>query len=687
MKNTPTSVASPTSQEALNSLLITAAENPLGEAQDENGLTQTVSELLDRGANVNAATSDGVTALMIAALNGHTETVDKLLARRASVNAVESNGYTALMIAAQNGHTEIVAQLLVQGADVDAVTSYGATALIYAALNGHTEIVAQLLVQGADVDAVTSNGATALILAAEYGHTETVAELLDRGVDVNAAAPGDGSTALMIAAQNGHTKTVAELLDRGANIDAARSDGITALIFAAQNGRKETVTELLDRGADVNAARSDGSTALMLAAQNGHKETVSTLLKTLSQTTDEEVRRHVARTITDIARTPAGEQLFATEETKTALLKILSETTDEEVKKGLRPLITVLIPQLQLEAAIESYKTINPDQSVPRPEAIKTLLGRFLTEEIGQRRESQQEPIEETLEKIATSTKPVLEAFVKEPNHLKWADEIAKAYALDGCVNQPVAGWLEISAWLPIAQAPETTDKIEASKHLRVLEKMNNYVIKKLAKEAELRRNAGEVVHSTMAGVEVEAGNALFREVHKKLLLNEDISKPWLGVPNSIAYEATITPWLTKEKIEEAYEEAKETLRQDPEEVASYLARSHHSRTWSLVAFPKELEEIDREYAGRMESLSGNSAEDSEKMISLAKEKEDAVIQAIIDLSEAPFKDRGKGAEAAAEEEDVTPRGKLSSPSSESLSGNEKEVSKKGRGGSGCAIS
>jgi hypothetical protein len=202
---------------------------------------------------------------------------------------------------------------------------------------------------------------------------------------------------------------------------------------------------------------------------------------------------------------------------------------------------------------------------------------------------------------------------------------------------------------------------------------MNNYVIKKLAREAELR----------MARVEVEAGNALFREVHKKLLLNRDISKPWLGVPNSIAYEGTITPWLTKEKIEEAYKEAKETLRQNPKEVASYLATSHHSGTWGLVAFPKELEEIDREYAGRMESLSGNSAEDSEKMISLANEKEAVVIQAIIDLSEAPFKARSNGAQA----EVVTqqPRGMLSSPSSESLSGN--EVSKEGKGGSGCLIS
>jgi hypothetical protein len=83
--------------------------------------------------------------------------------------------------------------------------------------------------------------------------------------------------------------------------------------------------------------------------------------------------------------------------------------------------------------------------------------------------------------------------------------------------------------------------------------------------------------------------------------------------------------------------------------------------------------------------LSGNSAEDSKEMTSLAKEKEAVVIQAIIDLSEAPFKVRSNGAQA----EVVTqqPRGMLSSPSSESLSGNEKEASKGGKGGSSCVIS
>jgi hypothetical protein len=261
------------------------------------------------------------------------------------------------------------------------------------------------LARGAAVDAATTDGYTALMAAAHFGHKAIVAKLLDEGADANAERD-DGVTALMLAALNGHTEIVDKLLARRAAVNARGPNGATALILAAENGHTKTVDKLLDEGAYVNAITSDGHTALRIAAKNGHTEIASTLLKTLSKNIDEEVTKLVDKAILSIAQTttPAGKEVFATEETKTALIKILSKTTNERVKDGLRPLIkdiTVLIPELKLEAAIESYKTINPDQSVPRPRAaIKTLLGRFLTEKIGQRGESQQEPIEETLEKI-----------------------------------------------------------------------------------------------------------------------------------------------------------------------------------------------------------------------------------------------------------------------------------------------
>ena len=67
-----------------------------------------------------AASNNGSTALMLAALRGHEAVAQLLLQHGADVAAASNNGSTALMLAAQGGH-EAVAQLLLQhGADVAA---------------------------------------------------------------------------------------------------------------------------------------------------------------------------------------------------------------------------------------------------------------------------------------------------------------------------------------------------------------------------------------------------------------------------------------------------------------------------------------------------------------------------------------------------------------------------------------
>jgi len=88
--------------------------------------------------------------LMLAAGNGHTEIVVQLLNKGADVNAESPDGATALIIAAENGHTKIAAELLDQGADVNA-ESDGYTALMLAAKRGHAETVLALLSRN-DVD-------------------------------------------------------------------------------------------------------------------------------------------------------------------------------------------------------------------------------------------------------------------------------------------------------------------------------------------------------------------------------------------------------------------------------------------------------------------------------------------------------------------------------------------------------
>ena len=57
---------------------------------------------------------------MFAAQNGHLEIVQALLAAGAEVNAKTDKGLTALIEAIEKGHTETVQALLAAGAEVNA---------------------------------------------------------------------------------------------------------------------------------------------------------------------------------------------------------------------------------------------------------------------------------------------------------------------------------------------------------------------------------------------------------------------------------------------------------------------------------------------------------------------------------------------------------------------------------------
>jgi len=72
------------------------------------GQTDQLAAILDRGADVNAFNSAGLTALMVAAYHGQTEMVKALIEHGADVNAAGSDGLTAAMIADEADHGKIV---------------------------------------------------------------------------------------------------------------------------------------------------------------------------------------------------------------------------------------------------------------------------------------------------------------------------------------------------------------------------------------------------------------------------------------------------------------------------------------------------------------------------------------------------------------------------------------------------
>ena len=97
----------------------------------------------------------------------------------ADVNASSKYGKTALMIAATWGHLDVVKCLAECGADVNASTRFGITALMEAACNGHLDVVKYLFENGADLDVKNKYGDTALDIARER-FSFTVVKFLEK---------------------------------------------------------------------------------------------------------------------------------------------------------------------------------------------------------------------------------------------------------------------------------------------------------------------------------------------------------------------------------------------------------------------------------------------------------------------------------------------------------------------------
>jgi ankyrin repeat protein len=218
--------------------------------------------------------------------------VRKLIKEHADVNAAASDGSSALLWAAYHSNVEMTKELLAAGAVVDTANRYGVTPLLQASRNGNVEIIRALLDAGAEPTRWHAEGETPLMAASRTGRVDAVKLLLSHGSFVNAADPFQEETALMWASAEGHVEVVKALLAAGADPNLKAhvaliterknadhpSGGFTALMFATRNGHEDVVRALIAGGADPKLTNADGATATVIAIVNDRFDLAKTLL-------------------------------------------------------------------------------------------------------------------------------------------------------------------------------------------------------------------------------------------------------------------------------------------------------------------------------------------------------------------------------------------------------------------------
>ncbi len=251
---------------------------------------ESITPLLELGANVNAKTKWGKTPLHIAANSVYfsESRIPDLINYGADLNAQDNEGNTPLHIAANSCAIEGVKILLRHNPDLRIMNVYkrsAAAALLhkYESVSrskydncSDVQHISKLIVEHADKALIWH---TPLFSAILENDTPRIKQLIDAGHDVQQRYAGDQQSPLHLATTRNNLTVVKWLIEKGAKVDAQNVIQETPLHFAAIKGYSEIATVLLQHGADPNTpARSFGATPLHIAVRYDHIEVARLLL-------------------------------------------------------------------------------------------------------------------------------------------------------------------------------------------------------------------------------------------------------------------------------------------------------------------------------------------------------------------------------------------------------------------------
>ncbi|XP_073507974.1 protein phosphatase 1 regulatory subunit 12A isoform X2 [Phyllobates terribilis] len=226
-----------------------------------SGDSDEVLKLLDRGADINYANVDGLTALHQACIDDNLEMVKFLVENGASINQPDNEGWIPLHAASSCGYIDIAEYLISQGANVGAVNSESDTPLDIAEEEAMEELLQnEVNRQGIDVEAARKEEERIMLRDAR--------QWLNSGQINDMRHTKSGGTALHVAAAKGYTEVLKLLIQAGYDINVKDYDGWTPLHAAAHWGKEEASRILVENLCDMDAVNKVGQTACDVADED-----------------------------------------------------------------------------------------------------------------------------------------------------------------------------------------------------------------------------------------------------------------------------------------------------------------------------------------------------------------------------------------------------------------------------------
>lgn len=244
------------------------------------GDLKTVKELIEQGADVNAADSNNCTPVYLAFCENNEEMIEYLISQGADINYPNKDFPDCYYDALRNGKVKWIKRFIESGIDPNAkaVNSYNALIILLSSQNYEVAVHQLLLEAGCDPEYKSKHGYSAL----DYLENAGVPELYElysnysKNVKINPEVEdirnNYGPEILFETTEKGTAKALRTLIEQnpGIELNKRSKSGTTALGIAILRKKKDSAIVLLENGADpgVHPLDYDENTSALNLAQD-----------------------------------------------------------------------------------------------------------------------------------------------------------------------------------------------------------------------------------------------------------------------------------------------------------------------------------------------------------------------------------------------------------------------------------